>query len=1094
MDISHPLQPQHTNSIDSSMPDRRSDMPEGMKVWSSERGLVDISGHGTLHRKPPAEEHPEWRVAYKAVFGVQPGDMVPDDRLDVERKVRFTYEKRLTTGKELHLACLSPDGADLVSSLLRKGARVDESCSCWGWLHESRMPPLHIAAGAGNTEIVKVLLEAAADINQHNWLDGKPHFTALHESVYFLKDEVVFTLLLAKAMVNAEDSLHATPLHWAAKRGAAKIVEYLVHHKADITSKAESTGLTFLINHSSARRQRRPRCGCLCAPRETNSPQQCHTESPLQWALSKGRLGHRHLHFITRKNMSDLLVVARESSRAASRLLISDNHELLPGWSEALRAECVNTSPDAGAITKDWVKILAKAPEAAEAVLEALTVEPLVANKTDYPLPARAVMGGILNAEYTEDIEWALGGPDDCQPRPWQMELAPEKLPDMEERLWYADKVDWQRVDIKMLCLPNALSREILHGLALTSHLRIFAKLGVQAIIDKIWHPLGFRFYHEDLMFRFLEICVYVLVVLTETSWAKELHKQGDYLYRVSWGYTLLATYREFLYELCEFYGYLSVLNQYGSYVFKARNITDVGVNVLAQVILWKTYDDYKLKSLLEPLSLLVTFRWLQLLYGFRSHPWCGMKVSSMWRSFTAMLSMFFILMVGFFGFFHAWILLELSDHQSVFWKTLIGTFRLLAIGDGDGVDMVLQLPVDGGKEGHGLTRFYLILSVILFVVCMLNLFIAVNGEAYDKAQEEVHVTFLQDRAAICLEAMFRPRFSGKWRLPGNPVLLWGISRIIALGFFFGLLFVEELKPVVPAAICLLFVLLGDAILMQLPWEQPRPGRPLFLWICVRQDFREADYYKEDPIRKSEEERTEAKRDRKVRPKLLSNVGRLATIRLQTSRAHQKLRHRMKQQLHSVGKSTETAGHGQTDVIEPRSDSSSAALRLVEEVQLMSQDKFDHLLSLVNQSQLLRTAGGPSVSSMISRLRDTGSAGSGSADAGAAPLPPVPPEPCRAGGPAALDIRADKDMADSPRLDGAPAAVSSAGFDRPPATTLEPETVTSLKQDVSQLTGRVSTLEVLTMQQAVDANGIKSRLEAVEIETGQAWSETPSNC
>jgi len=85
------------------------------------------------------------------------------------------------------------------------------------------------AASEGHTDLVEVLVEAGADVNQSN--DGE---TALHLAASGGHEGVVEKLLLARADPSKQSVDGATPLHRAAWRGHDRIVECLLEHGSSV--------------------------------------------------------------------------------------------------------------------------------------------------------------------------------------------------------------------------------------------------------------------------------------------------------------------------------------------------------------------------------------------------------------------------------------------------------------------------------------------------------------------------------------------------------------------------------------------------------------------------------------------------------------------------------------------------------------------------------------------------------------------------------------------------------------------------------------------------------------------------------------------
>ena len=106
-----------------------------------------------------------------------------------------------------------------------------------------KMLPLQMAAHSGQKEVVQLLLKRGADANAL----GSGGRTALHWAVGMNKLDLVRLLLEAGANVNAKAPALAdmTPLHVAASMGHPEQVELLLKHKADKGEKS-SDGKTAL--------------------------------------------------------------------------------------------------------------------------------------------------------------------------------------------------------------------------------------------------------------------------------------------------------------------------------------------------------------------------------------------------------------------------------------------------------------------------------------------------------------------------------------------------------------------------------------------------------------------------------------------------------------------------------------------------------------------------------------------------------------------------------------------------------------------------------------------------------------------------------
>lgn len=146
----------------------------------------------------------------------------------------LTAGASITTSRNwhaLHEACKA-GYIELVKLLIDAGAPVNNphqysGCTPWS--------PLHIAVRHGNLDCVKLLISCGADVNSVNAGKHSP----LHEAAYRGYEKITVELLLHGADPHAASNQKRTPLHEACMQGKVKTVMMLL----DIGAKVNATDL-----------------------------------------------------------------------------------------------------------------------------------------------------------------------------------------------------------------------------------------------------------------------------------------------------------------------------------------------------------------------------------------------------------------------------------------------------------------------------------------------------------------------------------------------------------------------------------------------------------------------------------------------------------------------------------------------------------------------------------------------------------------------------------------------------------------------------------------------------------------------------------
>ncbi len=118
---------------------------------------------------------------------------------------------------------------DVVRLLLQYGASVNERDT-------SQLTPLHLASLRGHVGVVDSLLQEHADIDAKGPNDQTP----LHIAAEKGQIDIAEILLRKKARVNARDTAQMTPLHISAKHGDEAMTDLLINNGAHVEAKDSS--------------------------------------------------------------------------------------------------------------------------------------------------------------------------------------------------------------------------------------------------------------------------------------------------------------------------------------------------------------------------------------------------------------------------------------------------------------------------------------------------------------------------------------------------------------------------------------------------------------------------------------------------------------------------------------------------------------------------------------------------------------------------------------------------------------------------------------------------------------------------------------
>lgn len=142
-------------------------------------------------------------------------------------------------GTVLHSVAESSDGAETIV----KAQMVFEAGSDASVVDRNHNTALHVAASAGHSKVVKLLIDKGADIDATNNRQN----TALHEAAYSGHLMTVRVLLDGRADVTIINDRQNTALHEAVYSGCPSVLELLINKGADINAVSEMEGSPLIV-------------------------------------------------------------------------------------------------------------------------------------------------------------------------------------------------------------------------------------------------------------------------------------------------------------------------------------------------------------------------------------------------------------------------------------------------------------------------------------------------------------------------------------------------------------------------------------------------------------------------------------------------------------------------------------------------------------------------------------------------------------------------------------------------------------------------------------------------------------------------------
>lgn len=615
----------------------------------------------------------------------------------------FSWNGRPCVGTRVHVAALQGNVAE-IESILSQEASAVHSRFHYNTFHEGKTQEgsgavLHLAASRNHLETVAKLIECRADVNSYVTRDHKPHYDVLHAAVFSEGRGGHTDMIKYLLQENAEFHTNCSgrwPLHIALQTGKVELINFIRRemYQRNLLEIAESeaTGV----------------------------------DSPLRIGIQFRKLSQEQLADVAPLN------------RLSLRTFIEEEPKCIPCW---LKKQCplqFRHADLAGEVSvSDFSDILRSCPEAAGALLEAFSVEPVCDNEGWHPLPTRISFAPRSFAQHLRD--W-LNPPREMIPVYADEKVWSFNMQTFKEPAWHQPFTDRRLgppirdVKIRVCQVPNIIQPRFLAALlsaAGCDNLTIFENRTVVCILEIVWWHAGAI--KVDLVQVLLTVWGLVLLIIeTSSRWRDGFRTDiaGDFI--------ASRALVDLFHELAQIAGYAKI-GRTKDY-FNMGNAFDLVRCILPMALFW--FPNNKIIRVL-----VVLIYWLRILEVNFSEsmarellPIVGLAGRLVPASFVAF--------IGFCALTHSFFVLGRVDaigSSDTPEDVIMSSFAMLITG------AIPEMPAD-----DYLRRSLTYASVLVFTVFFLNIFIGVIGENYSNQKVLSPLTFQKVRSGICCAYLLR--------------------------------------------------------------------------------------------------------------------------------------------------------------------------------------------------------------------------------------------------------------------------------------------------------------------------------------------------
>uniref|UniRef100_A0A7S2LNI9 Ion transport domain-containing protein n=1 Tax=Zooxanthella nutricula TaxID=1333877 RepID=A0A7S2LNI9_9DINO len=659
------------------------------------------------------------------------------------QELEFTWNGRTCHGNALHKAAADGD-AGTAASLLDAGWGVGLATSRLHYVtwfnnspQEGSGEAIHIAASRGYVKIVQLLIEHRASFGSFVTRSSKNHYDVLHAAVFAEgsggKFETVNSLLGLKATITA-NSDKKWPLQLAFQTGQAKLIP--------------------LIRNAMEEQN--------CDLDEIENEDVQGAKTPLRIGIEMRKLSREQLAEVAAPTAQSLKIFIRHQPECIPAFLnkLRDVNKMQPAQLAQLFEPC------------DLPRVIKECPALAGPVLDALTAQPKVQNEGWHPLPNRIsfaprnmwhTLRDLMNSARDFDAVYAAD-------QSWRCDPVSFAAPDWHKEWTDTPARPIRDVAIKVCHVPDLISVEFFAALCHAADddtlEELFKNDIIRGAVELVWWHGAFK---VDLVQVVANVCGLALLIW-DTYAARASQSKDPLIIGVSASFVVAKAVLELGHEILQFRG-LARIGQARDY-FDLGNAYEVFRCALPGVLMhWECHSAVHI--------LIIILYWLRLTEVYFSER-LSLQLLPIERLARGLGPATVVATISFCTFTHAFY--ALASWQDDYTTPIIQhSFKVLISGD---IDVI-------GKGALPAVLTYI--SVCVFTIFSLNIFIGVIGQNYTIQQNIGPLVVRNVRAQICstylLRASFIPQiFSERWAL---------VLSVLAVGFALSLvIFTTVVAPI----------------------------------------------------------------------------------------------------------------------------------------------------------------------------------------------------------------------------------------------------------------------------------------------------------